>query len=96
MTARPYRLEGPEFHVRTDAGCSSYSSPSEILSFCADWLPSGCRLAGGSLSTTTRVEIGQARMTHLQGECSTSYRRADSVRRFNVGRVLLLINPPGI
>jgi len=37
------------------------------------------------LRTTTRAEIGRARMTYLQGECS--YRRADSVRRFNVGRV---------
>jgi len=37
-------------------------------------------------------EIGRARMTHRQGECS--YRRAASVRRFNVGRVPVLNNTP--
>ena len=31
-------------------------------------------------------------MTDLPGECS--YRRADSDRRFNVGRLLVLSNPP--
>jgi len=31
-------------------------------------------------------------VTYLQGECK--YRRADSARRFNVGRVLVLNNPP--
>ena len=32
----------------------------------------------GPLQTSTRTDIGRARMTHLQGECS--YIRADSVR----------------
>jgi len=33
-------------------------------------------------------------MTHLQCECS--YRRADSARRFNTRRVLVLNNPPSM
>jgi len=37
-------------------------------------------LAAGSFRSSARTEVGQARMTNLQGECSTSYRRAGSVR----------------
>jgi hypothetical protein len=48
-------------------------------------------VAGGSLRTCTRSEIGRARMTYLQGECS--HRRADLRRPFNVGRVLVLDTP---
>ena len=33
-------------------------------------------------------------MTYLQSECS--HRRAGSVRRFNVGRVFALNNPPAV
>ena len=48
---------------------------------------------GGLLRTSTGRAIG-ATLTYLQGECS--YRRADSVRRFNVGGVLVLPPPPDL
>ena len=49
---------------------------------------------GGSLRTSTRIEIGRARKTHLQGKCS--YGRADWVRQFSVDRVLVFNDPlPG-
>ena len=51
------------------------------------------------MSTSTRTEIGQARMTYLQGECS--HRRADEEEEeeeeeevFNDGRVVVLNTPP--
>ena len=48
-------------------------------------------LPAGSLRTGSQTEIGRARVNHLQDQCA--YRRADSVRRFNVGRVLGLNRP---
>ena len=50
--------------------------------------------AGGSLRTSTRPRLERDLPSGCQGECSTSYRRADSARRFNVGRVLVLDDPP--
>jgi len=41
--------------------------------------------------TSARAKIGGSEHAYLQGECS--YRHVDSVRRFNVGRVLVLKKP---
>jgi hypothetical protein len=52
------------------------------------------RRGAGAFTTTTPAQIGRARMTHLGCECSC--RRGNSVRRLNVGGVVVLKTPPAV
>jgi len=56
-----------------------------------DWQRRHQRRGGGSFRKSTHTDIGRAHVTYLQG--GHSHRRADSVRRFNVSRVLVLNRP---
>jgi len=48
-----------------------------------------------STSTSTQTEIGRARTTYLQGECSyLQMTREEEEEEYNVGRVLVINTPP--
>jgi len=50
--------------------------------------------AGGSLRTGTRTELRRARMSYLQGECSTSYRHAEEEEDIHRRSIACSREPP--
>jgi len=86
---------GHQLFTPSDTAESRGARPGDIYDWLRDAAPQFdavlVHLARGGVENTHWTQIGRARMTRLQGECS--YKRAGSVRRSHFGRVLAVEDP---